>query len=103
MKPWVAALGLLACASAIAGENRQEAIEHSSEGTKLYNIGEYQQALDHFKSGYLAKPSPMFLFNMAQCYRMLGQHEAAARQYRAYLREEPGAANRAAVEQFIAT
>ncbi len=71
-------------------------------GMKHYNVGEYRAALDAFRRGYFAKPDPVFLFNMGQCYRQLGDPEASARQYRAYLREMPRAENRHEVEGFIA-
>ena len=71
------------------------------EGMKNYNVGEYRRALDSFKAGYYAKADPAFLFNMAQCFRMLGDAEPAIREYRAYLRARADAPNREAVERFI--
>lgn len=75
---------------------------HYEQGTKLYNLGDFRNALDEFKAAYLARRAAEFLFNIAQCYRQLGEHESAAREYRAYLREKPDAKNRADVEAFIA-
>jgi|SRR5579883_306733 len=72
------------------------------EGIKNYHVGDYRQALDAFKAGYFAKRDAIFLFNMAQCYRMLGDPESAAREYRAYMNEKPDAGNRADVEKLIA-
>lgn len=70
-------------------------------GVRHYNVGRYREALAAFEQAYYAKPDPAFLFNLGQCYRQLKEHEAAARQYRAYLRARPDAPNRADVEQFI--
>src|SRR5436190_20755952 len=70
-------------------------------GMKHYNVGRYREALKEFEAGYYLKPDPAFLFNLGQCHRQLGDHEDAARQYRAYLRAWPAAPNRADVEQFI--
>jgi tetratricopeptide (TPR) repeat protein len=96
----VAAAPLLARAE--PGDVAQTARQRFETGTKLYNVGEYRDALQEFKLGYLAKPDPAFLFNMAQCYRMLGEHAQAVRQYRAYLREQPNTGNRAEIERHIA-
>jgi tetratricopeptide (TPR) repeat protein len=70
-------------------------------GMKLYNLSEYQQALDAFKAAYLEKADPVFLFNIGQCYRRMGNHERAADAYRNYLRNYSRAPNRADVEKFI--
>lgn len=71
------------------------------EGLKRYNLGEYRQALEHFKSGYRLHDDPVLLFNIAQCHRHLGETGDAIRSYRAYLRMNPEATNRADVERFI--
>jgi tetratricopeptide (TPR) repeat protein len=84
---------------------RRDAGKHTKAlyelGMKLYNLGEFQQALEQFKAAYLEKAEPLFLFDIGQCYRRMGNHEKALEAYRSYLREAPGAKNRAAVEKFI--
>jgi hypothetical protein len=72
------------------------------EGMKRFNLGDYAEAVDFFKQGYLAKPDPVFLFNLGQCHRMMGDLTTAAREYRSYLRAVPDAENRIAVERFLA-
>jgi tetratricopeptide (TPR) repeat protein len=52
-----------------------------------YNVGEYAKALEKFKAAYLMRPDAAFLFNIGQCQRQLGQYDAAAKSYRAFLRE----------------
>lgn len=74
---------------------------HFSRGTRLYEVGEYRQALDEFKSAHLAKPDPAFLYNIAQCHRQLGDLEQAATMYRRYLSASPNAKNRTEVEKRI--
>jgi tetratricopeptide (TPR) repeat protein len=69
------------------GDSTQSARVHYQEGTKRYNLAEYEKALEEFKAAYLAKPDPAFLFNIAQCHRQLNDYEAAAKSYRAFLRE----------------
>jgi tetratricopeptide (TPR) repeat protein len=70
-------------------------------GTKHYNLGEYREALDSFKDAYRAYEEPTFLFNIAQCQRMLDNKVEAIRSYRAYLRAAPDA-NHAEVDPLIA-
>ncbi len=89
-------------ANAMEDLNTQQARVYYEEGTKNYRVGEYRQALDAFKAGYFTRRDAVFLFNMAQCYRMLGEHENAVREYRAYLNEKPAATNREDVEKLIA-
>lgn len=72
------------------------------EGTKHYQVGEFDKALEKYKEAYLKRQQAVFLYNMAQCYRQMDKPEEAEREYRAYLRERPNAPNRTEVERFIA-
>jgi tetratricopeptide (TPR) repeat protein len=75
---------------------------HFAMGTRLYEVGEYRQALDEFKAAHLAKPDPAFLYNIAQCHRQLGDLDLAATMYRRYLVASPNAKNRTEVEKRVA-
>ena len=110
-RTWMAALGLLLClgvATAHAGKGHEkgkaalslderQAESTYEEGMKLYNLGEYEKALEKFKQGYMQKSAPAFLFNLGQCYRKLGREDEAIQKYQAYLRsgrpEEPQRTN----------
>ena len=73
-------------------------------GTKHYSLSEYTAALNDFKEAYRLKEDPVFLYNIAQCHRLLGQHEEAARFYRAYLRalpSSPSAPNLSDIEDHV--
>ena len=96
-------LGLSLCPlpRAEAADDKEAAKASYEQGVRNYNLGKYQQAREAFEQGYLAKPDPVFLFNIGQCARQLGDFEGAVRQYRAYLRERPGAPNRVEVQKFI--
>lgn len=59
-----------------------------------YNLNEFQEALQDFKEAYRLVPDPVFLFNVAQCERQLGNLEEAIKFYRSYLRNKPKAPNR---------
>jgi hypothetical protein len=78
-----------------------EARKLSAEGHKQFQIGEYDQALQAFKSAYLARPDPAFLFDIAQCQRKLEHVAEAIDAYRAYLRNAPDTRLRAEVERLI--
>lgn len=94
-------LPLMAPGAARADDNRQVARAAYQEGTRQFEIGDYQAALAAFKKAYLAYDDPAFLFNMAQCYRLLNDKQEAVRTYRVYLRKVPNAPNRADIEQII--
>src|SRR5271157_514619 len=87
--------------SASAQDDRDAAKAHFSRGTRLYQVGEYRQALDEFKAAHLAKPDPSFLYNIAQCHRQLGDLEQAVTMYKRFLAASPNAANRAEVEKRV--
>lgn len=75
--------------------------EHYQNGLTKYNLQDFDAALNEFKAAYAQVQDPSFLFNIAQCQRNLGQYEAAAKSYRAFLNSAPDATNRAQVEKLI--
>jgi tetratricopeptide (TPR) repeat protein len=98
----VALIVVAACPDgARAEDTREQAMVRFREGRKLYQVGEYRAALEEFKRGYLLKDDPVFLFNMAQCHRQLGDTREALVFYRRYLAASPNAENRKQVEKSI--
>lgn len=93
---------VMLCAVSAAYGTPQEAKAHYEQAAKFYDLGDFKEALGEFKAAFLAHDDPVYLFNIAQCFRMLGDHEKAAMEYRAYLRRSPNAPNRVRVEEFIA-
>jgi hypothetical protein len=91
-----------ALAGVVHADNKEAAKEAYSEGKRHYDLGEYDAALTAFKKAYLNYEEPVFLFNIAQCYRALGDRPAAVRSYRAFLRNWPKAPNREQVERIVA-
>jgi tetratricopeptide (TPR) repeat protein len=79
----------------------REAKRHFERGEKLYALAKFSAALDEYQKAYDAKSIPALLFNIGQCYRNLGDYDAAIFSYRKYLKAEPDAANREQVEQLI--
>jgi hypothetical protein len=50
----------------------EEAREYLRAGNGFYRIGDYQSALRQYAAGYEKRKSAVFLLNMGQCYRKLG-------------------------------
>ncbi len=98
----VAAALLCTLAPVAWADNKEAAKQAYTEGKRQYDLGEYGVALDAFKRAYLNYEEPVFLFNIAQCYRALGDRPAAVRTYRAFLRNWPKAPNKEQVERIVA-
>jgi tetratricopeptide (TPR) repeat protein len=92
----------LASADPLPSDVRSKVKELFETGTTHYNLSEYTPALEDFKEAYRLVRDPVFLFNIAQCHRQLGQFAEASRLYRAYRRENPDASNREEVDRLIA-
>src|SRR3954447_17257338 len=67
-----------------------------------FNLGKFPEALNDYQAAYQAKPLSGFLFNIAQCYRNMGNYERARFFYRRYLALEPHTSNRRLVDDLIA-
>jgi hypothetical protein len=78
-----------------------EARELARTGIRLYEIGEYDDAIVQFKKSYAADPNPMILFNLAQAYRFKHDWTQAMRMYENYLRLMQHPPNRAVVQALI--
>jgi len=70
------------------------------EGTKHYDLGEWDKAIASFKQAYALMPDPSFLYNLGQAYKQKGACREAKAAYVAYLRKAPDE-DRAKVEGFI--
>ena len=88
-------------AAAPSPEDKTKAREHYQKGLTHYDIKEYSEALAEFKNAYRVVQDPAFLFNIAQCYRKLGQDVEALDYYRNYVRRFPTAPNRGEVDRRI--
>ena len=75
---------------------------HSQEGDAYYKLEKYANAITEYEQAYLAKPDPSFLYNIAQCHRLMGQRRPEAiKFYRRFLKDAPNAPNRAVAEKHI--
>ena len=79
----------------------RSAKRHFERGEKLFALGKFDEALDEYQKAFDAKPIPDFLYNIAQCYRNLGDYDQAIFSFKKFLKLEPDAPNRDSVERTI--
>jgi len=68
----------LCAVASVAHADDAEAKRRYARGLKAYNLQEFKVALDEFRGAYVEKPDAVFLFNIGQCQRNLGQYDAAS-------------------------
>lgn len=76
--------------------------EAFKKGQIQYNLGRFENALEHFSKAYEIMPHGAFLYNIGQCHRHLENHDKAIFFFEGYLRNLPNAPNRTDVEDLIA-
>jgi hypothetical protein len=98
----------LSCAVVLApgragatSEDEKHARALYERAEKSFDIGKFADALADYQAAYEAKPLPGFLFNIAQCYRNMGDFDRARFFFRRYLAVDPRAPNRRKVEELI--
>ena len=79
----------------------RSARRHFERGEKLFALGKFDDALEEYQTAFDAKPLPAFLYNIGQCYRNLGDLDQAIFSFKKYLKAEPEAENKEAVERLI--
>lgn len=87
--------------AAVQTKEKAEAKVHYDQGTVHFNLDEWPQAIQEFKAAYRLVPDAIFLYNIAQCHRKMGDGAEALSFYKKYLRERPDAPNRSEVEKRI--
>src|SRR5436190_13175615 len=81
--------------------NAEKARAHFQQGDTYFKLEKYANALQEFEQAYLAKQDPSFLYNIAQCHRLMGNRVEAVRFYKRYLNDAPNAPNRPVAEKHI--
>jgi hypothetical protein len=91
-----------------AGDPQKVAEEEFMAGDKAYNLGRFDEAVEHFTKAYEAWPQAEFLYNIAQSYRLGGNCKQAVYFYKRFrsLKEKDTAApispkKREEVDKFI--
>ena len=77
--------GIAAAQSAIDRPTDPAAIAHYEQGNAHYGVRDFAKAIDEYKAGALIQKAARFDFNLAQCYRQLGQYDDAIWHYDRYL------------------
>jgi tetratricopeptide (TPR) repeat protein len=100
-------LFVLLAATASTAEGRTEEREHPGRALferaeAAFNRGKFEEARASYQAAYDVEPLPAFLFNIAQCYRNLGDYERAQFFFHRYTVLDPNSPNRAAAERLIA-
>jgi tetratricopeptide (TPR) repeat protein len=88
-------------AHAATPRERRAARAAFEQAQKHYAAERYAEALEGYSEAHRLMPMPAFIFNMAQCQRLMEKHEEALALYERFLEEEPKAENRPMVEGFI--
>ena len=88
--------------TAIVKPKNTVALDHLTKGNKLYAVRSFEEAMEEYKAGALVDPTPIFDYNLGQCYRQLGKYEDAIWHYRRFIKNSPQAtANIQAASEFI--
>lgn len=75
--------------------------QYFKEATTAYDLGDFPKAIEKYKKAYEVKNDPVFLYNIAQAYRLSNNFQQAIFFYKSYLRNNAAAANQAEVEARI--
>ncbi len=88
-------------ARASQAERKALARKLFEKGELHYQQGDFKRALGFYLEAQKAYRAPAFIFNIAQCHRLLGNYSKALFFYRLFLAEQPAAANRSEVKRRI--
>jgi tetratricopeptide (TPR) repeat protein len=84
-------------------EAESQARAHYQRGITHYDLSEFDAAIAEFKKAYELTKAPALVYNIAQAYRLKGDKPNALSSYKAYLRLDPSAGNRAEVEGHVSS
>jgi tetratricopeptide (TPR) repeat protein len=79
-----------------------ETQRHAELGRRHFEHGRYQEAIAEYRKAYELKGDPIFLYEVATCYRQLERNDRALFFYERYQAASPNAANRDEVDRIIA-
>ena len=109
---WPAALIIASAVGAVAGAglfatpalaDPARARAHFNLAKRYFEVDEYVKAIEEFKAAHVEEPDPAFLYNIAECYRHMGETKEALVFYRRFLLlSPPNAPTRASVEKRVA-
>ena len=74
-----------------------------AKGTVSLNLGQYEEAIEHFSQAYALTQDPILLFSLGQAFRLAGKPDKAVSSYSSFLRAAgPGTKYRAQFERAAA-
>lgn len=98
----IAFYGILLITNIAFGQKAMiEAQGHYRAGEALYKIGRYEEAVREFLAGYDLSGKPLFLFNIGQCYKKIGQLEQAKSYFEEFIRRDPNSPYKKLAEEEI--
>lgn len=101
----IALLLVVACAPAFGDTATGK--KHFERARAFVRLGDHESAIREFELAYQADPRPNILYNIAQQHRILAQTgslaelRASVAFFERYLKEKPGADDRAQVESYL--
>jgi hypothetical protein len=84
-----------------ADDRVEEARAHYMQGNAYYRLDKFREALGEYELAYIAKPDPSFLYNIAQCHRLMGNRADALKFYRRFIKDQVSSPNRSVAEKHI--
>lgn len=92
-----------AAPSGDAANEDEEAVRLFEQGRALYREGKMVESVAALEAAYAKKPVPVLQYNIARAEEALGHTDRAIAAYEIYLRDERDIADRAAIEQKVAS
>jgi tetratricopeptide (TPR) repeat protein len=80
---------VLTARTPLAHADPAQARKHFEMGRRYVQVDEYRKAIEEFKAAHVLEPDPAFLYNIAECYRRLGENDDALKFYRRFLSLAP--------------
>ena len=82
-------------------QNVDQAKQLFGLGVELYSVGQFEAASKRFAMAYSFLPIPDLVYNLALCYKAMGQKNEAVRLLREFLDSGPSESDAAAVHEMI--
>src|SRR5215831_5920982 len=73
----------------VSEQAKNEARIHYKKGNHWFDATAYADAIDEYEAAYKLFPSPRFLYNIAQAYRLKGDAKNAVVYYQRFVEAQP--------------